>query len=141
MLEYVKSAVSCPVVAVIAAGAPMVMSEVEPLADAILYHFGQDGGEIGGGVWFSADAPWQIIDGEEEPYALLPFQMPASMDAVDANAEDIVRDVECYVDAAGNTYDFAFGLNWSGVINDARTAKYRVAPLTECEYLDFHTAN
>ena len=141
MLENVKAAVSCPVVAVIAAGAPMVMSEVEPLADVILYHFGQDGGEIGGGVWFSADAPWQIIDGEEEPYALLPFQMPASMDAVDANAEDIVRDVECYVDAAGNTYDFAFGLNWSGVINDARTAKYRVAPLTECEYLDFHTAN
>ena len=141
MLEYVKSAVSCPVVAVIAAGAPMVMSEVEPLADVILYHFGQDGGEIGGGVWFNSEAVWQIIAGEAEPYALLPFQMPASMDAVDENAEDLIRDVECYVDAAGNTYDFAFGLNWSGVINDARTEKYRVEPLTHCEYLAFHTAN
>lgn len=141
MLEYVKSAVSCPVVAVIAAGAPMVMSEVDPLADVILYHFGQDGGEIGGGVWFNADAVWQIISGENEPYALLPFQMPASMDAVDAQDEDTIRDVECYVDAAGNTYDFAFGLNWSGVINDARTEKYRTDPVTKCEYLDFHTAN
>jgi beta-glucosidase len=28
------------------------------------------------------------------------------------------------VDADGNTYDFAFGLNWQGVINDARVAKY-----------------
>lgn len=137
---YVKAAVSCPIVTVIAAGAPMVMSEVEPLSDAILYHFGQDGGEIGGGVWFNADAVWQIISGEAEPYALLPFQMPASMDAVDAQDEDTIRDVECYVDAAGNTYDFAFGLNWSGLIVDARTEKYRVDPVTKCEYLDFHTA-
>ena len=141
MLEYVKSVVNCPVIAVIAAGAPMVMSEVEPLADVVLYHFGQDGGEIGGGVWFNASAVWQIISGEAEPYALLPFQMPASMDAVDAQAEDTIRDVECYVDAAGNTYDFAFGLNWNGLIEDARTAKYRTDPVTKCEYLNFHFAN
>lgn len=141
MLEYVASVVDCPIIAVIAAGAPMVMSEVEPLADVILYHFGQDGGEIGGGVWFNPNAVWQIISGEVEPYALLPFQMPASMDAVDAQDEDTIRDVECYVDAAGNTYDFAYGLNWSGLIEDARTETYRVAPVTECQYLDFHFAN
>lgn len=140
MLEYVKSVVSCPVVAIIEAGAPMVLAEVEPLADVILYHFGQDGGEIGGGIWFNSAAVWQILSGEVEPYALLPFQMPASMDAVDSQDEDTIRDVECYVDAAGNTYDFAYGLNWSGVINDARVEKYNVAPVTECEYLDFHTA-
>ena len=29
-----------------------------------------------------------------------------------------------YVDADGNAYDFAYGLNWSGRIEDARTAKY-----------------
>ncbi len=68
--------------------------------DTLLYHFGQDGGEIGGGVWFNANAVWQIISGEAEPYALLPFQMPASMDAVDAQAEDTIRDVECDVAAA-----------------------------------------
>ena len=141
MLEEVKALVDCPVIVVVEAGAPMVMSEVEPLADVILYHFGQDGGEIGGGVWFNPEAVWQIISGEVEPYALLPFQMPASMDAVDAQDEDTIRDVECYVDAAGNVYDFAFGLNWSGLIEDARTETYRTDPVTECQYLDFHTAN
>ncbi len=141
LLEEVKGLVDCPVIAVIEAGAPMVMSEVEPLADVILYHFGQDGGEIGGGVWFNPEAVWQIISGEVEPYALLPFQMPASMDAVDSQDEDTIRDVECYVDAAGNVYDFAFGLNWSGLIEDARTETYRTDPVTECQYLDFHTAN
>ncbi len=141
MLEEVKELVDCPVIVVIAAGAPMVMSEVEPLADVLLYHFGQDGGEIGGGVWFNPEAVWQIISGEVEPYALLPFQMPASMDAVDSQDEDTIRDVECYVDAAGNVYDFAFGLNWSGLIEDARTETYRTDPVTECQYLDFHTAS
>ena len=141
LLEEVAAAVDCPVIAVIAAGAPMVMAEVEPLADVILYSFGQDGGEIGGGVWFNPEAVWQIISGEVEPYALLPFQMPASMDAVDSQDEDTIRDVECYVDAAGNTYDFAFGLNWSGLIEDARTEIYRTDPVTECQYLDFHTAS
>ena len=34
------------------------------------------------------------------------------------------------MDAAGNTYDFAYGLNWSGVISDERTEKYDVEPLT-----------
>ena len=141
LLEQVKEIATCPIIVIVEAGAPMVMSEVEPLADVILYHFGQDGGEIGGGVWFNPEAVWQIISGEVEPYALLPFQMPASMDAVDSQDEDTIRDVECYVDAAGNTYDFAFGLNWSGVIEDARTATYRTDPVTKCQYLDFHNAN
>lgn len=41
--------------------------------------------------------------------------------------------MECYVEANGNTYDFALGLNWSGKIEDDRTAKYAVEPLTEPE--------
>ena len=39
--------------------------------------------------------------------------------------------MECYVDANGNTYDFAFGMNWSGVIDDERVATYNVEPLVE----------
>jgi beta-glucosidase len=35
------------------------------------------------------------------------------------------RDMNCYTDSQGNTYDFAFGLNWSGVIDDERVRKYR----------------
>lgn len=33
-------------------------------------------------------------------------------------------DLEPYVDSQGNAYDFAFGLNWSGVICDDRTRRY-----------------
>ena len=32
-------------------------------------------------------------------------------------------------DSEGNVYDFAFGMNWRGVISDARTAKYNVPAL------------
>lgn len=28
------------------------------------------------------------------------------------------------VDSDGNSWDFGFGLNWKGVINDSRTEKY-----------------
>jgi beta-glucosidase len=33
--------------------------------------------------------------------------------------------MECYIDADGHTYDFAFGMNWSGIIQDARVKKYQ----------------
>ena len=40
-------------------------------------------------------------------------------------ALDVPRDMECYRDSRGNVYDFAFGLNWNGVIDDERVKKYR----------------
>ena len=33
--------------------------------------------------------------------------------------------MECHVDEEGNISEFAFGLNWGGVIEDNRTEKYR----------------
>ena len=141
MLQYVSSAVpeECSVVVIMVAGAPMVMTEVEPLADVIFYHFGQS--SIFASGWFSDHSVMKVVSGQSEPYALLPFQMPASMEAVEAQDEDTVRDVECYVDAAGNTYDFAYGMNWSGVINDERVQTYQVDPVSECESFDFQYAN
>ena len=59
--------------------------------------------------------------------------MPKDMDTVEAQLEDVPRDMNCHVDADGNTYDFAFGLNWSGVIDDERTKTYKAAPLTKPE--------
>ena len=47
------------------------------------------------------------------------------MKTVELQKEDVPRDMECYRDSDGNVYDFAYGLNWSGVINDARVKKYR----------------
>lgn len=98
----------------------MVFSEFEDKVDAILVGFGIDD-----------DVFLDIVTGKVEPSGLLPIQMPASMEAVEAQYEDVPRDMECYVDAAGNTYDFGFGLNWSGVIQDERTEKYCVEALTE----------
>lgn len=67
-----------------------------------------------------------IVSGAVEPSGLLPLQMPASMATVEKQMEDVPFDMTPYVDAEGNTYGFGFGLNWSGVIEDERTAKYKV---------------
>lgn len=100
----------------------MVFSEFEAKTDAILMGFSVD-----------KEAYLGLVAGQVEPSGLLPMQMPKDMAAVEAQLEDVPRDVECYVDADSNTYDFAFGLNWYGVIDDARVAKYNVPALTEPE--------
>ena len=103
---------------------PMVFTEFESEIDAILVGFG---GNRAANV--PDNAFLEIISGQLEPSGLLPLQMPANMETVEAQFEDVPRDMECHVDSEGNRYDFAFGLNWSGVIKDARTAKYDVAPI------------
>tara|TARA_R110000765_G_scaffold139274_2_gene239390 strand:+ start:1843 stop:4137 length:2295 start_codon:yes stop_codon:yes gene_type:complete len=103
-----------PVVVSVKVGKPMIFSEIEGSAAAIVVHMGvQD------------QALMEIITGAVEPSALLPFQMPADMLTVEAQFEDVPRDMKPYTDADGNTYDFAYGLNWSGVIDDARVKKYK----------------
>lgn len=133
MLKAAKSAAgSKPVVVLMnMTHLSMVFSEVEPLADAIL---------VGYGV--GDEAFLKTVAGEHEPNGLLVAQMPASMEAVEAQTgEDLPRDLECYVDADGNVYDFTFGLNWSGKIEDSRVSTYSAAPLTECQNIDFKYAN
>lgn len=39
---------------------------------------------------------------------------------MDLMCNSVPFDLECYKDSEGNVYDFAFGLNWKGVINDDR---------------------
>ena len=103
-----------PVILVVHVSKPMVFSEIEQDCDAILIHMGvQD------------QALLELISGNEEPSALLPFQMPSNMKTVEDQYEDVPRDMKAFTDSDGNTYDFAFGLNWNGVIQDERTAKYQ----------------
>ena len=59
------------------------------------------------------------------------------METVEAQLEDVPRDMECYTDAAGNVYDFAFGMNWAGKIDDERTAKYSAEPITKVQNFDY----
>ena len=103
-----------PVVLVLMMSNPTVMQEIEPLADAILVGFD-----------VQAQAYMDLISGREEPSALLPVQLPADMQAVEEHCEDRPRDIRCYRDADGNVYDFAFGMNWKGVIDDERVRKYK----------------
>jgi len=109
-----------PVIAVVNLDNPMVFTEIDNVADGILVRFAA-----------SDNAVLDIISGKYEPSGLLPIQMPKDMAEVEAQYEDVPRDMACYVDLDGNEYNFAFGLNWSGVINDDRVAKYKNAPLTE----------
>lgn len=103
-----------PVIVVVNLSNPMVFSEFEKDTHAILCVFGvQD------------QALLDILAGAAEPSGLLPLQMPADMKTVEEQKEDVPFDLTCHVDAEGNAYDFGFGLNWSGVIKDARTARYK----------------
>lgn len=132
-LQYVDSVIpeSCKVIVVMDTLVPLVWSEVEPMADAILLWFNGYEGAVFDPNWFQAEALLNIISGKVEPSALLPYQMPKDMAAAEAQLEDVPRDAECYVDSQGNTYDFAFGMNWSGVINDERVKTYSAPALTE----------
>lgn len=103
-----------PVIVVLPCQKPVVMGEFESYADAILVSFGVE-----------PQAYLDIISGRYEPSGLLPVQFPADMTTVELQCEDSPRDMKCYTDSEGNSYDFAFGMNWNGVIDDERVKKYR----------------
>jgi beta-glucosidase len=105
-----------PVIVAVNISNPMIFSEFEKNANVIIAHFGiQD------------QALMDILTGAAEPSGLLPMQMPMDMQTVEKQFEDVPHDMKCYTDAEGNVYDFAFGLNWKGVVNDERTKKYKVS--------------
>ena len=103
-----------PMVVYVTATNPFCLHEFEEISDAILVGFG-----------VSSNAAMEVISGRYEPNGLLPIQMPADMETVETQLEDVAGDMECYVDSEGNRYDFAYGMNWSGVIEDSRTQQYR----------------
>ncbi len=102
------------VVLVVETGKPVILAEMEPLADAILISFG-----------VQHQALLDLISGKAEPSGLLPMQLPADMSTVEKQQEDVPHDMRCLQDADGHTYDFAFGLNWKGIIDDDRVKKYK----------------
>ena len=104
---------SKPVIVVVNVSRPVVLSEMEPFADALLITFGVQNQAI-----------LDLVSGAAEPSALLPMQMPADMRTVEEQCEDVPHDMRPLVDADGNAWNFGFGLNWSGPISDERTQKY-----------------
>lgn len=102
-----------PVIVVVRMHNPCVLAELEAAADGILVDFG-----------VQQDAMLTVLRGQAEPSGLLPVQLPANMETVEAHCEDKPMDMIPYRDSAGNTYDFGFGLNWNGVISDSRVSAY-----------------
>ncbi len=103
-----------PIVVILRMSNPTVVAEFEREVSGLLINFGvQD------------QAILDILSDNVEPSGLLPLQMPANMNTVESQSEDVPFDILPYVDSEGNSYDFGFGLNWNGVIEDSRTAKYQ----------------
>ena len=94
-----------PLVLVVQYENPFVPAEIEPYADAILLV-----------SFVQYPVVMDIIKGRFEPSGKLPCQLPLDMKTVELQKEDTPFDMECYVDADGNIYDYSFGLNWKGVI-------------------------
>ena len=103
-----------PVIVAMKSTNPVIVSEFEDRVDAIVVGFS-----------VSDKALLEVILGGFEPQGLLPMQFPKDMDTVEAQFEDVGQDMTPYTDSEGNRYDFAYGLNYSGVISDQRTAKYK----------------
>ncbi|MDE6320252.1 MAG: glycoside hydrolase family 3 C-terminal domain-containing protein, partial [Lachnospiraceae bacterium] len=103
-----------PVVTIVTLKNPPVMAELEPCTDALLVEYG-----------VSPQAVLDVITGRFTPEGLLPIQMPADMETVEKQKEDVAFDMVCYQDEEGHIYDFGFGMNFDGVIADDRINRYR----------------
>ncbi|WP_238343777.1 glycoside hydrolase family 3 N-terminal domain-containing protein [Microbacterium sp. RG1] len=96
-----------PLITVLKASNATIPAEFEADSDALIVGFGT-----------SDAALLDVALGLHEPKGRLPIQFPANMDTVEAQLEDIAKDMTPYSDADGNTYDYGFGLNYSGVISE-----------------------
>lgn len=102
-----------PVILFVSASSPFVMTQIEPKADVIMFGFGvQLSVALDMMTGFSKYGNQSNADAVIYPTAMLPMQMPKNMNEVELQYEDVPRDMDCYTDSKGNTYDFGFGLTW-----------------------------
>lgn len=114
IIETKKIMKNKPVIVLANMSGPVIVNEYEKYADAILSSTGD-----------LVQALFATIAGESEPSGLLPMQLPKDMDTVEKQLEDIPLDMECHIDSEGHEYNFGFGMNFSGIIKDERTKKYK----------------
>lgn len=119
ILETRKAIGKKPIIVSLNMTNPTVVEEFEHSVDAIIADFGSQ-----------TQAILDIISGNANPSGLLPFNMPYNMRAVEEQFEDVPHDMKCYKDELGNVYEFAYGLDFNGVIDDDRVKKYRVKELS-----------
>ena len=88
---------------------PTIVKEFEQLVDGIIADFG-----------VQTQAILSVLSGEATPSGLLPFQMPANMETVEQQQEDVPFDMICYKDELGHVYDFGYGMDFEHQIKDKR---------------------
>jgi beta-glucosidase len=84
-----------PTIVDIAMDRPAILTNVAPLAKAVIVNFGQ-----------SDDALFEVLTGKEHPAGKLPFELPRSMEAVRAQRSDLPADSE------DPLYPIGFGLSY-----------------------------
>ena len=92
-----------PVIVVETLSNPMVVSEFEGEADALIAEFG-----------VSRQAVLDVIFGRFAPRGRLPVQLPRDMETVERHCEDKALDLIPHVDEFGNAYDYGFGIGYDG---------------------------
>lgn len=116
-LELIRNTVAAmegkPVIVILRLSNPTVVAEFESEIAGLVLNFGVQNQAI-----------LDILSGATEPSGLLPMQLPANMATVERQFEDVPLDMECHRDTEGHVYDFAYGMNWSGVIRDERVERY-----------------
>lgn len=103
-----------PVIVSLEMDKPTIMSEFEGSADAILVNFGVQNKRS----WISS---------VEKPSLPLCCLCRCRQICVSwrSNSKMFPRDMKCYTDSEGHLYDFAFCMNWKGVIDYERVTKYK----------------
>lgn len=88
-----------PVIVVLQLHNPAVVGEFEGQAEGLIAHFGVENRVL-----------MEILCGDSKAGGRLPLLLPANMETVEKHCEDVAEDMEVYVDACGNRYDYGFGL-------------------------------
>lgn len=114
LIQTRKAMGTKPVIVSVNMMRPCVVKEFEALADGLLLHFGVEDAVI-----------CDLVTGKAQPRGLLPVQIPSGMETVERHMEDVPFDMESHKDSEGHVYDFGFGMDFSGVIDDARVRRYR----------------
>ena len=104
-----KTGKNIPVIVSVKAKSSFIPREFEKKVDAILVGY-----SINDRIYI------ETALGQHNPQGRLPLTSPKNMNAVEKQKEDVGEDMTPYVDSAGNTYKFGFGLNWYGKIRGDR---------------------
>ncbi|GAA4286904.1 glycoside hydrolase family 3 protein [Georgenia daeguensis] len=100
-----KIEATVPTILAVNAVLPWVIEEIEPGAASVIATFD-----------VKTEALWGAVRGEFNPTGQLPVTLPADQAAVEANASDVPGYAEtfdyAYTNAAGDTYEFGFGLSY-----------------------------